>query len=147
MKKLLFVLLLIVPTLVMAGNPVPDASFNPEAKYWHFRWANDTWGKHTSYFGSESHYSWTDHAVGSYSLFQYMKHNRKMSNKKAFLWTFGLGVAWEIKDSAIPWEKAGKFGGEGLSWKDCCRDLTGITSAILFNWVTEKRQKNHILHK
>ena len=132
---------MLIPMMVMAGNPVPDASFDPNAKLGHWRWANDKWTKHTEYFFGESHYSLTDHGIGSYMLFQDFRHNRKMSNRKAFIWLLACGTAWEIKDGLVPYEKYGKVGAEGFSWKDITKDVMGASTAMLFNWITEKRSK------
>lgn len=145
MKKFLFVLLLLIPMVVMAGNPLPGTTPDPNAKLGNWRWAyqdNATWWKYTSYWpGKEVHTSWLDHGVGSYMLFQYCHHNRKMSNKKALIWVMALGTAWEAKDALAPYEKHGKFGGEGFSGQDLCRDATGAVTAMFFNWITEKRSK------
>lgn len=45
---------------------------------------------------------------------------------KADLITLGAGIAWEVKDGYVPWEKYGVLGGEGFSRNDIYADLTGI---------------------
>ena len=47
---------------------------------------------------------------------------------KADLLTMGLGVAWEVKDALIPYEKAGYLGGEGFGTGDLIADLTGVVT-------------------
>lgn len=42
----------------------------------------------------------------------------------------GLGIAWEIKDGLMKWEKFGWWGGEGVSWKDLVADISGVALAI-----------------
>ncbi|HPI67298.1 MAG TPA: hypothetical protein PKZ16_02025 [bacterium] len=38
-----------------------------------------------------------------------------------------LGVAWEVKDALIPYEKYGRFwGGGGFSYKDMAANIAGI---------------------
>jgi len=133
--------LLLLPAILNAGNPLPGTTPDPNAKLGNWRWAHDPWTKRTEYFFGESHYSLTDHGIGSYMLFQYFKNNRKMSNKKAFLWLVGCGTAWEIKDGFLPFEKYGKVAGDGFSWKDITKDMMGASTAMLFNWITEKRSK------
>jgi len=154
MAKLILCLCLclcLLPAILNAGNPVLGTTPDPNAKTWHWRWAyqdNATWWKYTSYWpGKEVHTSWLDHGVGSYMLFQYCHQNRKMSNKKALIWVMALGTAWECHDAIFPYERWSKFGGEGFSGQDLCRDATGAATAILFNYITEKRQKNHGSHK
>ena len=136
--------LLLLPAILNAGNPLPGTTPDPNAKLGHWRWAyqdNATWWKYTSYWpGKEVHTSWLDHGVGSYMLFNYFHHNRKMSNRKAFIWLMACGTGWEAKDALVPFEgKAGKFGGEGFSGQDLVRDATGAMTAMLFNYITEKR--------
>ncbi len=142
MRKLL-VLLVLVPALAYAGNPFPDATPNPNAKTGHWRWAyqdKDTWWKSESYFpGKEVHTSWFDHSVGSYMLYEYFRHNRKHSVKRALVDVLIAGTLWECKDAIVPYERWGKVGGEGFSGQDIVRDMTGALSAVAFNWITEKR--------
>lgn len=144
-SRFVFVVLLMVlcATLAYAGNPLPDSRPDPGASYGTFRLAHDSWGKHMVLFGSESHYAWTDHSLGSFGLYQYFRYNRKNSKWKAFERTLALGILWEIKDGFVPYEKYGKIGGEGFSKKDVIRDLTGICSAVAWNYFMEKRNKNH----
>lgn len=56
---------------------------------------------------------------------------------KADLLTMGLGVAWEVKDALVPYEKAGYLGGEGFGGGDLLADLTGVAthrlSILLWN--------------
>lgn len=144
MKILTVICLLLLSTVVFAGNPLPGTNPDPTAKTWHWRWAyqdNATWWKYTAYWpGREVHTSWLDHGVGSYMLFNYFHHNRKMSNKKAFIYLMIAGTALEVKDALIPYEKHGKIGGEGFSGQDLVRDATGGLTAMLFNYITEKRR-------
>ena len=141
MKSLIAVIIILTAATAWAGNPLPDAKPDPGASYGQFRWAKDTWGKHMVLFGSESHYAWTDHAGGSALLYQFFRHNRKNSRMLAFERTVALGVFWEIKDGFLPYEKYGKWGGEGFSKKDVIRDLTGVCFALGWDWFTEKRVK------
>lgn len=149
MKRFTVIYLLLLATVAFAGNPLPGTTPNPNAKTWHWRWAyqdNATWWKYTAYWpGKEVHTSWLDHSVGSYMLFEYCHQNRKMSNKKSLIWVMALGAAWEAKDALAPYEKCGKLGGEGFSGQDLIRDATGCLTAMLFNYVTEKRSKKKIV--
>ncbi|MFA5176640.1 MAG: hypothetical protein WC440_00645 [Candidatus Omnitrophota bacterium] len=47
---------------------------------------------------------------------------------KSDLTALAIGVAWEVKDGLIPYERAGILGGEGFSWGDIQMNLTGIVT-------------------
>jgi hypothetical protein len=51
---------------------------------------------------------------------------------KADLLTFGLGVAWEIKDAWVPYELAGQWGAQGFGINDLKLDLAGIITNRIF---------------
>lgn len=51
------------------------------------------------------------------------------------------GVAWEVKDGFIPYEKYGYWGGEGFSWMDVGTDITGII-INRFLWFGFKKIRN-----
>lgn len=54
------------------------------------------------------------------------------------------GVAWEIKDGLIPYEKYGYWGGEGFSIMDIGIDITGIAINRVL-WFSFKKIKLSIL--
>lgn len=78
------------------------------------------------------------HAISS----MYLTANLEQSMQwwKADLFTFGLGVAWEVKDGFIPYEKAGYWGGEGFASGDLMADALGIVThrlaVLVWNKIT-----------
>jgi len=45
--------------------------------------------------------------------------------------SLAIGIAWEIKDALIPYEKYGHFwGGDGFSFKDLAANMVGIGTGL-----------------
>ena len=57
----------------------------------------------------------------------------------------GLGVLWEAKDSVIPYEKFGYWGGEGWSNMDIRTDIYGVVANRILNYSIKKIWKK--IHK
>jgi len=47
------------------------------------------------------------------------------TKKQATLTVLLSGIAWEVKDALIPYEKYGWWGGDGFSWRDCVTNVAG----------------------
>ena len=58
----------------------------------------------------------------------YMAHcfEHRLEWYQADLISFGIGLAWEVKDALVPYEKAGLIGGEGFSVGDIQMNVLGI---------------------
>ena len=88
--------------------------------YPNWRWANDS---------MEMTFDKEAHLAGSFGLY-YMFKYKGCSDKKALLYTFGLGLLKEVIDANLPYEKYGRIGGDGFSKYDLIYNTIGISMAF-----------------
>jgi hypothetical protein len=90
------------------------------------RIARDKW-KSTD--GMFLKYDKIEHGVGSLLLFWLLSF-LFLSTTESASGSFLAGVAWELKDGHLPYEKWGWFGGEGFSIKDIAANSIGISFGV-----------------
>ena len=95
--------------------------FSQEFGKW--RWADDT-AKFT--MDKEAHF------VGSAGAYFFFRH-KDYGVKESIKYTFYLGLTKECIDAILPWEKYGRWGGDGFSKYDLAYDLGGIGVAYLID--------------
>ena len=61
-------------------------------------------------------------SAGAYFFFRHKEYNELESIRNAFF----LGLAKECIDALLPWEKYGRWGGDGFSKYDLYYDILGI---------------------
>ena len=94
-------------------------------KFGEWRWADDT-AKFT--MDKEAHF------VGSAGAYFFFRH-KDYTKKESILYSFYLGLGKECIDAILPWEKYGRWGGDGFSKYDLYYDMAGIGLAyIIDNW-------------
>jgi uncharacterized protein YfiM (DUF2279 family) len=86
----------------------------------------------TSMNGHFIKYDKAEHCAGSFMLHSGLV-GIGVDNKKAMILSLSAGLAWELKDSVIPYEKYGAFGGEGFCWRDFTADAVGVFASYLVN--------------
>lgn len=79
------------------------------------------------------------HMVGSAYLAETL--SKKMHPLKADLLALSFGIAWEVKDGLIPYEKAGFWGAEGFSVNDLKMDILGIVMNRLSGYLLNRGSK------
>ena len=84
-----------------------------------WRWADDT---------SEFTMDKEAHFVGSAGAYFFFRH-KDFSEKESILYSFYLGLGKEVIDAVLPYEKYGRWGGDGFSKYDLAYDLAGILCA------------------
>lgn len=86
-----------------------------------FRWLPWEQDRFNSTNGLVLKYDKLEHALlfGGLTLLP-KEHGRK--------YAFALGLGNEIKDALVPYEKYGRIGGEGFSWKDLFANVVGIVA-------------------
>ena len=100
---------------------VLSIGFSQEFGKW--RWADDT---------SEFTMDKEAHFVGSAGAYFFFRH-KGYTEKKSVLYSFYLGLGKECIDAILPWEKYGRWGGDGFSKYDLIYDLAGIGTAYLID--------------
>ena len=94
-------------------------------KFGEWRWADDT---------VEFTMDKEAHFVGSAGAYFFFRH-KDYTKKESILYTLYLGLGKECVDAILPWEKYGRWGGDGFSKYDLAYDLAGIGIAFLLdNW-------------
>ena len=83
-------------------------------------WQKDKW---SSQNGLAFKYDKLDHFVGSMALSAICE---QINAKNGLKMAVAAGFFWEVKDAIVPWEKYGRWGGEGFSSKDLIADIGGI---------------------
>ncbi|MBC8428171.1 MAG: hypothetical protein H8D94_01735 [Candidatus Pelagibacter sp.] len=78
------------------------------------------------------------HAVGSFGLY-YLFVNKGMTQNNAANSVFWFGLLKEGIDAFVPWEKYGRWGGDGFSKNDVVYNAIGIGSAYLIDRLWEKK--------
>ena len=96
-------------------------SFSQELGKW--RWANDT---------AEFTMDKEAHFVGSAGAYFFFRHKEFTAVESVAL-SFGLGLTKEVIDALVPWEKYGRWGGDGFSKYDLYYDIAGIGLAVLID--------------
>lgn len=98
--------------------------------------------------GTIYRYDKVEHFVGSAVLTHTLMY---ISDEKGWKYALLAGLAWELKDGFVPYEKYGKWGGEGFSPKDLLADASGVLTGYLFHkgwhWLTKKGGGGHKVHR
>ena len=110
---------------------VLSIGFSQEFGKW--RWADDT---------AEFTMDKEAHFVGSAGAYFFFRH-KGYAEKQSILYTFYLGLGKECIDAILPWEKYGRWGGDGFSKYDLAYDLAGIGVAYLIDKVWKPKEKNN----
>jgi len=84
-----------------------------------WRWADDT---SDFTFDKEAHFVGS---AGAYFFFRHKNHTKLESIR----YSIYLGLSKEVIDALLPWEKYGKWGGDGFSKYDLMYDILGIFTA------------------
>ena len=108
-----------------------SVSFSQEFGKW--RWADDT---------AEFTMDKEAHFVGSAGAYFFFRH-KGYTEKESILYTFYLGLGKECIDAILPWEKYGRWGGDGFSKYDLAYDLAGIGVAYLIDKVWKPKENKN----
>ena len=98
-----------------------------------WRWADDT---------SEFTMDKEAHFVGSAGAYFFFRH-KDYTEKESILYSFYLGLGKECIDALFPYEKYGRWGGDGFSKYDLAYDIAGIGVAYLIDRVWKPKEKNN----
>jgi hypothetical protein len=98
-----------------------------------WRWADDT---------SEFTMDKEAHFVGSAGAYFFFRH-KGYNEKESILYTFYLGLGKECIDAILPWEKYGRWGGDGFSKYDLAYDIAGIGIAFLIDKVWKPKENSN----
>ena len=96
-----------------------------------WRWADDT---------SEFTMDKEAHFVGSAGAYFFFRH-KDYTEKESILYSFYLGLGKECIDALFPYEKYGRWGGDGFSKYDLAYDIAGIGVAYLIDRVWKPKEK------
>jgi len=96
-----------------------------------WRWADDT---------AEFTMDKEAHFVGSAGAYFFFRH-KDYTQKESILYSFYLGLTKECIDAILPWEKYGRWGGDGFSKYDLAYDIAGIGVAFLIDKVWKPKEK------
>ena len=88
-----------------------------------WRWADDT---------AEFTMDKEAHFVGSAGAYFFFRH-KDYTEAESVLYSFYLGLGKECIDALLPWEKYGRWGGDGFSKYDLAYDVAGIGIAYLID--------------
>ena len=103
-------------------------SFSQELGKW--RWADDT---------AEFTMDKEAHFVGSAGAYFFFRH-KDYTEKESILYSLCLGLAKETIDAMVPWERYGRWGGDGFSKYDLAYDIAGIGVAYLIDRAWKPRE-------
>tara|TARA_Y100001937_G_scaffold104683_1_gene144874 strand:+ start:396 stop:812 length:417 start_codon:yes stop_codon:yes gene_type:complete len=106
-------------------------SFSFTQKFGEWRWADDT---------SEFTMDKEAHFVGSSGAYFFFRH-KDYTIKESVLYTFYLGLGKECIDAILPWEKYGRWGGDGFSKYDLAYNVAGIGLAVLIDSLWRPKNK------
>ena len=98
-----------------------------------WRWADDT---------AEFTMDKEAHFVGSAGAYFFFRH-KDYTEMESIRYSFYLGLGKEIIDALVPWEKYGRWGGDGFSKYDLYYDIAGIGLAFLIDKVWEPKEKRN----
>ena len=110
---------------------VLSIGFSQEFGKW--RWADDT---------AEFTMDKEAHFVGSAGAYFFFRH-KGYTEQESILYTFYLGLGKECIDAILPWEKYGRWGGDGFSKYDLAYDLAGIGVAYLIDKVWKPKENKN----
>ncbi len=96
-----------------------------------WRWADDT---------AEFTMDKEAHFVGSAGAYFFFRH-KGYTEKESILYSFYLGLGKECIDAIFPWEKYGRWGGDGFSKYDLAYDVAGIGVAFLIDKLWKPKEK------
>ena len=82
------------------------------------------------------------HFVGSAGAYFFFRH-KDYTEKESILYSFYLGLTKEVIDALLPWEKYGRWGGDGFSKYDLYYDMAGIGLAFLIDRVWKPKEINN----
>ena len=91
--------------------------------YSEWRWADDT---------AEFTMDKEAHFVGSAGAYFFFRH-KEYTEIESIKYSFYLGLAKECIDAVVPWEKYGRWGGDGFSKYDLYYDIAGIGLAYIID--------------
>ena len=107
---------------------VVTLTFSQELGHW--RWADDT---------AEFTMDKEAHFVGSAGAYFFFRH-KDYTAKESILYSLCLGLTKETIDALVPWEKYGRWGGDGFSKYDLAYDIAGIGVAFLIDKVWRPKE-------
>ena len=110
---------------------VLSIGFTQEFGEW--RWADDT---------SEFTMDKEAHFVGSGGAYFFFKH-KGYTDKESVLYSFYLGLGKECIDAILPWEKYGRWGGDGFSKYDLAYNIAGIGIAYLIDKLWKPKENRN----
>ena len=108
-------------------------SFSQELGKW--RWADDT---------AEFTMDKEAHFVGSAGAYFFFRQ-KEYTAVESIVYSFGLGLTKEIIDALLPWEKYGRWGGDGFSKYDLAYDFAGIGTAYIIDKLWKPKKKNDLV--
>ena len=108
---------------------VLSIGFSQEFGKW--RWADDS---------AEFTMDKEAHFVGSAGAYFFFRH-KDYTQKESILYSFYLGLTKECIDAILPWEKYGRWGGDGFSKYDLAYDIAGIGVAFLIDKLWKPKEK------
>ena len=98
-----------------------------------WRWADDT---------AEFTMDKEAHFVGSAGAYFFFRH-KDYTEKESALYSFYLGLGKECIDALLPWEKYGRWGGDGFSKYDLAYDIAGIGVAYLIDRLWKPKENKN----
>ena len=103
-----------------------------------WRWADDT---------SEFTMDKEAHFVGSAGAYFFFRH-KEYTEIESIKYSLYLGLSKEVIDALLPWEKYGRWGGDGFSKYDLMYDILGILTAWGIDelWKPKKENKGVALN-
>lgn len=102
-------------------------------KFGQWRWADDS---------SEFTMDKEAHFVGSAGAYFFFRH-KDYSEKESILYSFYLGLGKECIDALLPWEKYGRWGGDGFSKYDLIYNIAGIGTSYLIDKLWKPKEKKN----
>ena len=110
---------------------VLSVCFSQELGKW--RWADDT---------AEFTMDKEAHFVGSAGTYFFFRH-KNYTEKESILYSFYLGLGKECIDALFPYEKYGRWGGDGFSKYDLYYNIAGIGSAYLIDKLWKPKENKN----
>ena len=105
--------------------------FSQEFGKW--RWADDT---------AEFTMDKEAHFVGSAGAYFFFRH-KNYTEMESVLYSFYLGLTKECIDAILPWEKYGRWGGDGFSKYDLAYDIAGIGTAYIIDKLWKPKENKN----
>jgi hypothetical protein len=101
--------------------------------YSEWRWADDT---------AEFTMDKEAHFAASGGVYFFFRH-KDYTEKESILYSFYLGLTKECIDAVLPWEKYGRWGGDGFSKYDLAYNLAGIGTAYFIDKIWKTGENNN----